>query len=79
MVPTHAEALRSQRAIWIDGGTRDEWYLDIGGDAFRQALTGIGVSDEVVHFELFDAGHGNIGYRYPLSLAWLCRRIAPAA
>ncbi|MCW2902170.1 MAG: esterase [Streptosporangiaceae bacterium] len=79
MVPTHAEALRSQRAIWIDGGTRDEWYLDIGGDAFRQALAGIGVSDEVVHFELFDAGHGNIGYRYPLSLAWLCRRIAPAA
>ncbi|MBC6463718.1 alpha/beta hydrolase [Actinomadura sp. HBU206391] len=78
MVPAHAEAMRSQRAIWIDGGTRDEWYLDIGGDAFRQALADAGVSDDVVHFELFEAGHGAIDYRYPLSLAWLCRRIAPS-
>ncbi|HEV7933540.1 MAG TPA: alpha/beta hydrolase-fold protein [Actinomadura sp.] len=77
MVPRHAEALRSQRAIWIDGGTRDEWFLDIGADAFRQALEDIGVSGDVVRFELFEAGHGAIDYRYPLSLAWLCRRIAP--
>jgi hypothetical protein len=78
MVSRHAEALRSQRAIWIDGGTRDEWFLDIGADAFRQALADIGVSGDVVRFELFEAGHGAIDYRYPLSLAWLCRRIAPS-
>jgi putative esterase len=77
MVPKYAEAMRSQRAIWIDGGTRDEWYLDIGAEAFRQALAAAGVSDDVVHFELFEAGHGGIDYRYPLSLAWLCHRIAP--
>jgi hypothetical protein len=29
-----------------------------------------------VHFELFDAGHRGIDYRYPLALAWLCHRIA---
>jgi hypothetical protein len=29
-----------------------------------------------VHFELFDAGHGGIDYRYPLALSWLCRQIA---
>ncbi|GAA2404082.1 alpha/beta hydrolase-fold protein [Actinomadura vinacea] len=78
MVPRYAEALRSQRAVWIDGGTRDEWYLDVGAQAFRQALLDNGVDETVIHFELFDAAHGGIDYRYPLSLAWLCERIAPA-
>ena len=38
MVPCYAEALRALRAIWIDAGTRDEWFLDIGAEAFRAAL-----------------------------------------
>jgi hypothetical protein len=29
-----------------------------------------------VYYELFDGRHGGIEYRYPLSLAWLCARIA---
>lgn len=77
MVPRYADALRSQRAIWIDAGTKDEWYLDLGAQAFRRALADVGVADDVIHFELFDAGHGGIDYRYPLSLAWLCQRISP--
>src|SRR5690606_29060113 len=77
MVPGHAEAMRSQRAIWIDGGTRDEWYLDVGAQAFHRALLDAGVDEDVIQFELFDAAHGGIDYRYPLALAWLCRRIAP--
>ncbi|KAB2347755.1 alpha/beta hydrolase [Actinomadura rudentiformis] len=77
MVPRHADAMLSQRAIWIDGGTRDEWYLDVAAQAFRQALLDAGVKEDVIHFELFDAAHGGIDYRYPLALAWLCRRIAP--
>ena len=72
MVPAHAEALRGLRAIWIDAGTRDEYHLDLGAGAFRAALRNIGIADELVHFELFEAGHGNIEYRYPVSLAWLC-------
>ncbi|GLZ09053.1 enterochelin esterase [Actinomadura sp. NBRC 104412] len=79
MVPRHAEAMRSQRAIWIDGGTRDEWYLDIGAQAFHQALLDNGVDEKNIYFELFDAQHGGIEYRYPLALAWLCERIAPTA
>ncbi|MFB4317648.1 alpha/beta hydrolase [Actinomadura sp. 21ATH] len=79
MVPRYADALRSQTAIWIDGGTRDEWYLDIGAQAFRRALADNGVEEKAIRFELFDAPHGGIDYRYPLSLAWLCERIAPAA
>jgi hypothetical protein len=75
MVPAHAEALRGLRAIWIDAGTRDEYHLDLGAGAFRAALRDVGVADEIVHFELFDAGHGSIEYRYPQSLAWLCARM----
>jgi S-formylglutathione hydrolase FrmB len=75
MVPKYAEELRGLRGIWIDAGTRDEWRLDIGAEAFRAALAQAGVPDDLIHFELFDAGHMGIDYRYPLSLAWLCRRI----
>ncbi|TQS40319.1 alpha/beta hydrolase [Cryptosporangium phraense] len=75
MVDTYADALRSQRAIWIDAGTRDEWYLDIGAQAFRAGLSRIGVPDDRVHFELFNAGHGGIDYRYPQALAWLAHRL----
>ncbi len=74
MVSRYPEALRSLRAIWIDGGKSDEWFLDIGAEAFRDALVEIGVTD--VHFELFEGTHGRIEYRYLMSLAFLARRLA---
>ena len=77
MVPGHADALRSLRGIWIDAGNADDFYLDVGAQAFRTALAEAGVPDEVIKFELFDGTHGAIDYRYPLALAWLCERIAP--
>ena len=73
MVPRYADALRSQRAVWIDAGTRDEWYLDLGAQAMVDALADVGVTD--VHFETYDAGHGGIDHRYPLSLAYLAQRL----
>jgi S-formylglutathione hydrolase FrmB len=76
MVARHADAVRSLRAIWIDAGTRDDWALDLGAQAFRDELRKVGVADEVVRFELFDGTHAAIDYRYPLSLAWLAHRIA---
>lgn len=75
MVPRHAQALRSMRAIWVDAGKRDEWYLDLGAEAVRRALREAGVTD--VAYELFDAGHGAIEYRYPLALEFLARRLSP--
>ena len=77
MVETYADAVASWHAVWIDGGTRDEWYLDVGASAFHEEITRVGLPEERIHFELFDAGHGAIDYRYPLALAWLARRIAP--
>ncbi|MFB9690582.1 alpha/beta hydrolase [Amycolatopsis plumensis] len=76
MVAGHAEAVRSLRAVWIDAGTSDEYFLDIGAEAFRAEVARAGLPDDRVHFELFDAGHGGIDYRYPLSLAWLAQRLA---
>jgi hypothetical protein len=76
MVPRHADALRGLGAIYLDGGTKDEWYLELGALAFRDALAEIGVTD--VACELFEAGHGGIDYRYPRGLAYLADRLAPA-
>jgi len=75
MAPSHGDALRGMRAIWIDAGRWDEPHLDLGAEAFRQELAALGVTD--VHFELFDGGHGGIEYRYPLSLRYLSERLAP--
>ncbi len=47
------------------------------GQATSAALKDIGVTDDRVHFELFEAGHMGIDYRYPVSLAWLCSRMTP--
>jgi hypothetical protein len=74
MVPVHAASLRSMRAIYIDAGRRDQFFLDLGAEAFRRALAAIGVTD--VFFELFDGTHSAIEYRYPLSLKYLAERLA---
>ena len=75
MVPTYADALRGLKAIWIDGGKSDEWYLDLGGEAMMAELAKIGVTD--VRFELFEGKHGAIEYRYPLALAYLAEKLSP--
>jgi hypothetical protein len=74
MVAGHADALRSLKAIYIDSGKRDQFYLDLGAEAFRQELEKIGVTD--VFFELFDATHTAIEYRYPLAVKYLAERLS---
>ena len=74
LVPGHADALRSLRAIYVDCGTRDEWFLDLTAEWLRRELTALGVQD--LHVELFDAGHAEIEYRYPLGLAYLVDRLS---
>ena len=75
MVPRYADALCGLKAIYIDAGTRDEAYLDLGAEAFRRALAAVGVTD--VRFEVFEAGHFGIEYRYPLGLQHLAERLTP--
>ena len=62
MAPLHADALRSMRRIHIDAGRGDEYYLDLGAQAFAAELDKLGVAHSL---ELFDGKHGGITYRYP--------------
>src|SRR5438874_3943622 len=75
MVPKHADGLRDMRAIYIDAGKKDQYFLDLGAEAFRRALSAIGVRD--VFFELFDATHDAIEYRYPIAVKYLAERLTP--
>jgi hypothetical protein len=74
MAPAHADALRSMRAIYIDAGKGDEFYLDLGAEAFKRELDTIGITD--YFFELFDGTHMGIEYRYPISLKFLAERLS---
>ena len=62
MAPRHADELRSMRRIYLDAGRSDEWYLDLGAQAFAGELDRIGATHTL---ELFDGKHGGITYRYP--------------
>jgi hypothetical protein len=62
MAEPHADALRSMRRIYLDAGKSDEYYLDLGAQAFSRELTRLGVEHTL---ELFDGAHGGITYRYP--------------
>jgi S-formylglutathione hydrolase FrmB len=73
MVPQYASALRSLRGIWVDAGLRDDYYLDLGARAFVAELAAIGVTD--VAFEVFEASHSAIEYRYPMAMRYLAERL----
>ncbi|HYM52606.1 MAG TPA: alpha/beta hydrolase-fold protein [Candidatus Dormibacteraeota bacterium] len=77
MAPRHADALLAQRAIWIDAGRSDEFFLDLGAEAFRQELERLGITKPVVHYELFEGTHGGTEWRYPMAIGWLSARLSP--
>ncbi len=61
MVPSHADALRALRLVYVDCGTKDEYALHWGARALVAELRAIGV--EPIHEE-FDDGHMNVPYRF---------------
>jgi len=75
MAASHPDALRGLRAIWIDAGRSDDFYLDLGAIAFRDALTALGIGDDVVRFELFEGTHAGLEWRYPGAVGWLAERL----
>ncbi len=62
MAPDHADALKGMRRIYLDAGRSDEWYLDLGAQAFAAELDKLGVSYTL---DLFEGKHGGLTYRYP--------------
>ena len=45
-----------------DAGRQDEFFLDLGAQAFSDELTRLDIPHTL---ELFDGKHGGISYRYP--------------
>src|SRR5436305_8815830 len=43
MAPRFADGVRSQRAIYIDAGTRDDGHLDLGAVVYRRRLAELGI------------------------------------
>jgi hypothetical protein len=74
MAPRHADALRSMRRIYLDAGRADEYYLDLGAEAFAAELRALDVPHTL---ELFDGKHGGLTYRYPGAIRELVLAIAP--
>jgi enterochelin esterase family protein len=74
LLDRHADALKALRLLFLDCGTDDEWYLDLGLRQFVRRLQALGVKHEV---EEFDDGHMNIPYRYDVSLPKLAEALAP--
>jgi hypothetical protein len=72
MAAGHADQLRGLRGIYLDAGRRDQFWLDLGAAAFSAELDALGIEHV---FELFDATHSAIEYRYPRGLAFLAERL----
>jgi hypothetical protein len=62
MAPAYADALRSMRRIHVEAGRSDEYFLDLGAEAFAAQLRALGVEHTL---ELFDGTHAGLAYRYP--------------
>jgi hypothetical protein len=73
MAPGRAEALHGMRRIYLDAGRRDEYFLDLGAEAFAAQLSVMGVEHTL---ELFDGGHGGIAHRYPGAIRELVLALA---
>ena len=74
MVAAHADALRSLRLLFIDCGTDDEFYLELGARQMHAKLKALGIAHE---YQEFDDGHMGIAYRYDVSLPKLVAALEP--
>ncbi len=60
-VPAYREALGSLKLVYVDGGTNDEYFLDLGARVFAHRAKALGIP---VYHEEFDGVHGDGGPRY---------------
>jgi len=65
MAAGRAQALRGLRRIYLDAGRSDEYFLDLGAQAFSAELARLGVEHTL---ELFPGRHGGIAQRFPIAI-----------
>ncbi len=69
----HTDALRKLRLLYLDCGTEDEFYLELGARRFVKQVRESGIRCE---YEEFEDGHMNIPYRMDVSLPKLSHALA---
>ena len=62
------------RRIHLDAGRGDEYFLDLGAQAFGAELDKLGVAHTL---ELFEGTHARLTYRYPGAIRELVLAIEP--
>ena len=70
--PAFAEALKTQKLVYLDAGKHDEYNLHLGARVFTTHLQRLQIPH---HHEEFDGGHMNINYRYDVSLSHIWKAI----
>jgi enterochelin esterase family protein len=71
--PRHLDAMRSLRAIFVDGGTHDEHLLNLAARQVSARLTQAGIAHT---HEEYDGGHGNTPQRWDRAIAWAAAAVA---
>ncbi len=72
LVEKSVENLKSLKLLYLDAGTRDEVFLDLGARILCERLKEFDIA--YIHEE-FDDGHRNINYRYNRSLEIISENI----
>jgi hypothetical protein len=68
----HVDQLAALAGLWIDAGSRDQYFIHYGTRQLHGQLTRCGVD----HFHAeFDGTHSGIDWRYDHSLPWLVERL----
>lgn len=71
-VASESERLAGLAGLWIDAGSRDQYFIHFGTRQMHDTLAGLGVEHR---FEEFDGTHSGIDWRYDHSLPWLVERL----
>lgn len=74
MVDRYAENLRRCRLLFLDCGTDDEFYLELGARQMSAKLKALGIAHE---YQEFEDGHFGVSYRYDVSLPKMAAALAP--
>ena len=72
LVLKYRKNLRSLRGIYLDCGSRDQYFIHYGTRILAQRLAAAGIRHR---YEEFDDNHSDIDYRMDVSLPFLCRAL----
>lgn len=70
------DALKQLRALWVDAGNRDQYFIHYGTRELSARLSTAGVDH---HHVEFDGNHSGLDWRLDHSLPWLLARLVTAS